>query len=202
MRQQIALVGIGGAGCAIIQHYSALNSDQESVIIGVNSDQEALKRNGDNFTRSIYLKSHIFGGRYGAYHADADKTELQHLLRMSVNTAFVVGLGGQTGTRVLRYMAEHFPKEKGHRKLFAVTLPFAFEAERRQFMKPLYDTLHKEASNHKFSLVVHDHAQEQRRFVNDPENHAKSMEEYLNHAANLLCRQIDCALCGSANCSE
>jgi len=124
-------VGCGGGGCNMADRLGKISTVD---ILTVNTDRKGLVRTRAN--RRILLG----GGPGNGCGGDADLGEslardasdvIHEHIRRHMNIVLLAGLGGGTGTGSAKVIAE-IAKRNGSRVISMVTLPMAFEAERRK----------------------------------------------------------------------
>ncbi|QDZ26565.1 hypothetical protein [Noviherbaspirillum sp. UKPF54] len=129
---QILIVGVGGAGCAIAAH---IHSTIGGRAIAVNTDSNALKR--VSLPEQLLIGLHACRGagaqvpERGRRAAVESRTELAAIMDGSSLLILLTGLGGGTGTGAVPVIVQ-IAQDKGLEVLAAVTLPFTVEGARRQ----------------------------------------------------------------------
>jgi len=124
-------VGCGGGGCNIADRLGKISTVD---ILTVNTDRKGLIRTRAN--RRILLGDGSGSGCGGDADAgeslarDAHDVIHEHIKR-HMNIVLLAGLGGGTGTGSAKVIAE-MAKRNGSRVIAMVTLPMAFETERRK----------------------------------------------------------------------
>lgn len=130
----IAVFGIGDAGCSIVDKISLLKLSAIR-LIACNTDSKSLNSVSDSISKVLIGKelSNGFGTNgfpeIGAKAAELNRGSIEHVLH-ETNLLFVVaGMGGGTGTGSAPIVAE-IAKEQGALVIAIVTYPFALEKAR------------------------------------------------------------------------
>lgn len=133
--KKILIVGLGGEGCAIAQAVYKLTGIRA---VAMNTDSKALQSlTVDAFVETLLLGSKLCTGRaanvpaLGCRAAEESRVELNALLKNSHFLGVTVGFGGGTGTGALPILLQ-LAQAQGMEILVAASLPFAFEAARRE----------------------------------------------------------------------
>lgn len=134
-RCRIRVVGIGGAGCNVVDRL-VLDGMPGVQLVAANTDLQALSgcmapdrlQLGRRLTRGLGA-----GGdpRRGREAAEEDRDAIRAMLAGSDIVFLVAGLGGGTGTGGLPVVAD-IAREEGALTIAFVTEPFAFEGEKRR----------------------------------------------------------------------
>ena len=130
----IKVVGVGGAGCNVLDRI-VLDGLDKADLIAINTDVQALASSvaaskvqlGRTVTRGLGAGGDPEVG-YNAAYESAD--ELRHALTDARMVFICTGLGGGTGSGGAPAVAQ-VARENGSLVLAFVTLPFAFEGKRR-----------------------------------------------------------------------
>ncbi|MEY2551231.1 MAG: cell division protein FtsZ [Verrucomicrobiota bacterium] len=130
----IKVVGVGGAGCNVLDRI-VLDGLDKADLIAINTDVQALASSvaaskvqlGRTITRGLGAGGDPEVG-YNAAYESAD--ELRHALADARMIFVCTGLGGGTGSGAAPAVAQ-VARENGSLVLGFVTLPFAFEGKRR-----------------------------------------------------------------------
>ena len=130
----IKVVGVGGAGCNVLDRI-VLDGLDKADLIAINTDVQALASSvaaskvqlGRTVTRGLGAGGDPEVG-YNAAYESAD--ELRHVLTDARMIFICTGLGGGTGSGAGPAVAQ-VARESGSLVLAFVTLPFAFEGKRR-----------------------------------------------------------------------
>ena len=131
---RLLVVGIGGAGCNIVNHM--IESNMRGVeFLAVNTDRQALSRShasqrltiGEGLTRGMGTGGNPAIGQQAAQESYHDLVQALEGADMVFITA---GMGGGTGTGASPIVAQA-AREVGALTLAIVTTPFAFERRRR-----------------------------------------------------------------------
>lgn len=132
-RPQVAVVGLGGAGCNIVTWLKE-RGVAGAKILGVNTDAQHLSitKADKRILMGDKLCKGLGCGGYPEKGADAAKESLDTIIQelRGANLVFIAaGLGGGTGTGAAWVVAEAL-KESGALSLAVVTLPFSVERAR------------------------------------------------------------------------
>ncbi|WP_083491832.1 hypothetical protein [Pseudomonas taeanensis] len=151
----VLVVGVGGAGCDIARHVHALVNGR---IVAINTDCKGLENSG--ITERLLLGPLLCGGNgaftpnQGMQAAEESREALCSLMQGSRQLVLLAGFGGATGTGAVPVIAQ-IAIFLGLEVCVAITLPFAFEAARREAaLKGLEDL-----RSLGLSVLVHDHAE-------------------------------------------
>jgi cell division protein FtsZ len=131
---RLLVVGVGGAGCNIVNHMIASNM-RGVEFVAINTDTQALNRSqadvrlaiGAELTRGMGTGGHPAIGQQAAQESYHDLVNALDGADMVFITA---GMGGGTGTGACPIIAQA-AREVGALTLAIVTTPFAFERRRR-----------------------------------------------------------------------
>ena len=135
---RIAVVGVGGAGCKVInEFYGSLCSVDT---IAINTDKEALHNTSAD--TKIYICKEVLKGEgargdttLGKKCADIHKEEIREALSNHDFVFIIAGLGGGTGTGAAPVVIE--AAQSQNIMTFAIAIsPFSFEFERAKVAKP------------------------------------------------------------------
>src|SRR6266542_3380308 len=131
----IKIVGLGGGGTNAVNRMIELGLDGVE-FIAANTDAQALNmsqaptrlRLGPNLTRGLGA-----GGKHEVGEAAAleSRRDIEDALRGADMVFLTAGMGGGTGTGAISIVAE-IARSLGALTVAVVTMPFAFEASRRQ----------------------------------------------------------------------
>jgi cell division protein FtsZ len=131
----IKIVGLGGGGTNAVNRMIELGLDGVE-FIAANTDAQALNlsqaptrlRLGPNLTRGLGA-----GGKHEVGEAAAleSRADIEHALKGADMVFLTAGMGGGTGTGAISVVAE-IARSLGALTVAVVTMPFAFEASRRQ----------------------------------------------------------------------
>jgi len=124
-------VGCGGGGCNMVNRLGKISSVD---ILTVNTDRKGLVRSRSN--RRILLGDGSGGGTGGDAELGVSLTRdasdvIEENIKRHMTVVIFAGLGGGTGTGSAKVIAD-IAKRNGSRVITMVTLPMAFEAERRR----------------------------------------------------------------------
>ena len=130
----ILLVGLGGAGCAMVTRLSAQLPAEVSVAL-FDTDARALAAGGPGTSLQLgraQTRGMGTGGEaaLGLASAEAEEPALRRLFTGVPVVVLVTGLGGGTGSGAAATVAG-FAAETGATVLAFATMPFSHEGERR-----------------------------------------------------------------------
>lgn len=124
---RIAVIGVGGAGCNVIDHLVS-HSIGNVEFIAANTDSHALTRN--HCGKKLQLGWAGIGAgavpKYGRHAAEQSRSELKSALRGRDLVVLVAGLGGGTGTGATPVIAR-LARKMGIFAIAVLFTPFDFE---------------------------------------------------------------------------
>ena len=146
---KIAIVGIGGAGCNMLNYMIKQNISRVD-LIAVNTDLQHLRLS--EAPKKIQIGKKLTGGlgagmkpEIGKESALEDKAEIEEALK-GVNIVFIAaGMGGGTGTGASPVIA-NIAKKNGAKVVSVITKPFTFEGKMKIKLANFgYEELKKES---------------------------------------------------------
>ena len=131
---EIKVIGVGGAGCNVV-NYMIDNHVDGVEFICANTDAEALKNvNGGTV---VHLGKHLTKGldaranhEMGRQSAIEDRENISEMLENAHMVFVIAGMGGGTGTGAAPVIAE-IAKDMGILTVAVVSRPFRFEGKKR-----------------------------------------------------------------------
>jgi len=134
-RPKIKVVGVGGAGCNIINTLCEVGAEGVE-LISVNTDAQVLAMNkapkkvqiGVKLTRGLGAGANPEIGRKSA---EEDAEKIKQALEGADMVFLTAGMGGGTGTGAIPVIAQIAKEEIGALTVAVVTKPFSFEGAKR-----------------------------------------------------------------------
>jgi len=146
---KIAIVGVGGAGCNMLNYMIKQNISRVD-LIAVNTDLQHLRLS--EAPKKIQIGKKLTGGlgagmkpEIGKESALEDKKEIEEALK-GMNIVFIAaGMGGGTGTGASPVIA-NIAKQNGTKVVSVITKPFAYEGKMKIKLANFgYEELKKES---------------------------------------------------------
>ena len=187
---QVLVVGVGGAGCAIAQRVGkVLNCE----VLAVNNSQENLLNKTAHHKLSLELGANN-GSLPTRQHVITAVNNLSGVFKTLINNKkkviITVGLGGNTGTGAAPVLAR-IAGTQGKKVITAATLPFSFETQRKAIAEITLGQLHKKSDE----ILIHNHSTNN----NSGNPLQDSLEDYFAQVADQFATELSAKQLGIVN---
>ena len=187
---KIKVFGVGGGGNSVLMRMGQHNA-LDIELYAINTDAKQLERVKAEGVNCIQIGENLTRGRgtggrveLGEQAAKADTAKLQAAMNGADMIFITAGMGGGTGTGAAPIVAR-LAKEMGVLSMGVVTVPFAFEGNRKQ--KIAQDGIVKMQANMDAFIAV-----ENDNLSKLPENRSMSLVKAFECADNILRQAINC----------
>lgn len=187
---KIKVFGVGGGGNSVLMRMGQHNA-LDIELYAINTDAKQLERVKAEGVNCIQIGENLTRGRgtggrveLGEQAAKADTAKLQAAMNGADMVFITAGMGGGTGTGAAPIVAR-LAKEMGVLSMGVVTVPFAFEGNRKQ--KIAQDGIVKMQANMDAFIAV-----ENDNLSKLPENRSMSLVKAFECADNILRQAINC----------